>query len=197
MKNIKISESFLFQVIAISMVVFGMISCTNNRMDDSKEVAEEHNDQKFDNNQEKEKDAQFLVNAAEIYLAEIQLGQFAQNNGAEPSVKKMGKMVESDHAKSFNDLKELALKKSITIPTSLTEEGKDAYKDLSNKSGEEFDKEYCDKMVAGHKKAIEKFENASTESEDADIKAWAASSLPVLRSHLDHALTCQNILEKK
>lgn len=198
MKNKHIMKNISMYTGMLCMILFGMTACTNNqKADDSKEIAEEHNEQKFDSNDKKEKDAKFLVNAAEIHLEEIQLGQYAQSNSTEPEVKKMGKIMEAEHTKSLNDLKELASKKSITIPVSLTEDNKDAYKDLSNKSGQDFDKEYCDKMVEGHKKAIEKFENASTESEDAEIKAWAAATLPVLRSHLDHAITCQNKLEKK
>lgn len=197
MKNQHVIKNSLIYSGILSITLFGMISCTNSqKTEDTKEMAEEHNEQKFDSNRE-EKDAQFLVNAAEIHLEEIQLSQIAQSNSTEPEVKKMGKIMESDHTKSLNDLKELASKKSITIPTSLTEDNKDAYKDLSNKSGEDFDKEYCEKMVEGHKKAIEKFEDASAKSEDAEIRAWAEASLPVLRSHLDHALTCQNKIEKK
>ena len=106
-------------------------------------------------------------------------------------VKDMGKMLEADHTKALSDLKVLAAKKQVSIPTALTDDGKDAEKKLADKKGKDFDKEYCDMMVNGHKAAIEKFEKAAADANDAEVKAWASSMLPGLRTHLDHALTCQ------
>jgi len=60
-------------------------------------------------------------------------------------------------------------------------------KKLSDKTGNDFDKEYADMMVKGHKNAIKKFEKASSNATDADIKNWAGSMLPTLRMHLDHS----------
>src|SRR5688572_32420960 len=54
------------------------------------------------------------------------------------------------------------------------------------------DKEYCDMMVKGHKEAINAFENAASNAYDADIKAWASSMLPSLRTHLDRKSTRLN-----
>lgn len=176
--------------------MIGASACENSKKaEDTKEVAEEHNEAKFDDTK-REKDAQFLVNAAEINLEEIALGQLAQNTSMMTDVKELGKMMESAHSKSLNDLKALAKKKIITIPTSATDDAKDAYEKLSSKSGSDFDNKYCDMMVKGHKDAISVFEKASTESNDAEIKDWAASMLPELRKHLDHAITCQKKCEK-
>jgi putative membrane protein len=104
--------------------------------------------------------------------------------------------MEDQHNNSMHELTALANKKSITIPTSLTLEGQDAYKKLSTKSGKDFDKEYCSMMVKGHKNAIEMFEKASTDCNDPDIKAWAAETLPTLRTHLEHAIMCEKKNEK-
>ncbi len=180
---------------AISSVLIAVTSCNNRtETNDSKEVAEEHNEAKFTN--AKEDDAQFLVDAAEINLEEIQLGQLAQNSSVMPDVKELGVMMVKDHTKALNDLQALAAKKQITLPTSITKDGENSYKKLSEKTGSDFDKEYCDLMVKGHKDAIHKFEKASTDSTDADIQSWAATMLVVLRTHLDHSLVCQNKCSK-
>ena len=165
----------------------------NQKPKDTKEVAEERNEAKFENNKQ-EKDAQFLVNAAEINLEEIQLGQLAQQKGGTAEVKELGKMMEDAHTKSLNELKALAKSKMITIPTSPTNNAQDAYKDLNEKSGNDFDKAYADLMVSEHKDAIEAFEDASEDSNDNDIKNWARASLPGLRTHLEHSIDCQNNL---
>ena len=43
---------------------------------------------------------------------------------------------------------------------------------------------------------IEKFEKASTDATDEDIKKWAAATLPTLRTHLDYAMICQKKYDK-
>lgn len=192
MKNYK-SKVLLATI--IFAVMFGNSSCSNNKPEDTKEIAENKNDAKFDNNKN-EKDAQFLVNAAEISREEISLGQLAQQSGKTTHVKELGKMMEDAHTKSLSDLTALAKTKNISIPTSQTENGQDAFKKLNDKSGNDFDKAYTDMMVSGHKDAIALFETASTESTDLDIRAWATTNLAELRTHLDHSMICQKECSK-
>lgn len=191
MKRTNYIKEALLQVTFVTTVLILFASCSNNQKPkDTKDVAEEHNEAKFDNNKQ-EKDAQFLVNAAEINLEEIQLGKLAQQNGTTTHVKELGKIMEDTHTKSLNDLTALAESKMITIPSSPTDNAKEAYKKLNEKSGADFDKAYADMMVSEHKDAIAAFEKASTDGNDADIKNWATVSLPDLRKHLDHSIDCQ------
>ena len=184
-------KTTLLHTAFITAVIFGASSCANNEKPaDSKEVAEDHNEAKFDN-ADKEKDAQFLVNAAEINLEEIKLGQLAQEKGSLAEVRDLGKMMVDAHNKAMNDLSALAKTKVVTIPSAPTDKADDAYKKLNEKTGNKFDKEYCDMMVDGHKEAISKFEKAAADAKDPDIKAWASNMLPELRTHLDHAMICQ------
>lgn len=183
--------------IIITAIITSLSACTDSKpkTEDSKEIAEEHNEAKFENKNNQE-DAEFLVKAAGINLEEIELGKFAQQISKTKSVKELGAMMEKQHSEAMNELTNLAVIKTITIPTSLTQGGKDACDKLNNKTGKEFDEEYFEMMVNGHKGAIEMFEKASAESVDADIKAWAIAMLPVLRTHLDHAMTCQKKCKK-
>jgi putative membrane protein len=192
MKNFK---TVFIQATLIIAIIIGITSCGNNNSKDTKDVAEDHNDAKFDKN-DNEKDAQFLVNAAEISIEEISLGQLAQQKGSANHVKELGKMMEESHTKSLAELTALAKTKSISLPTSKTDNVKEAYKNLNEKSGNDFGKEYSSMIVNGHKKAIELFEKASTDCTDPDIKAWAAATLPILRTHLDQAMICQKQCEK-
>ena len=198
MKNISQFKTTMLQSAFVAAAFLGASSCTESQKqqkpEDTKEVAEERNEAKFNTNKS-EKDAQFLVNAAEISLEEIRLGKLAQQNSKMADVKEMGKMMENAHTKSFEDLKALAMKKAITIPTAPTDNVEEAYKKLTDKNTK-FDKEYSDMMVKGHKDAIEKFEKASTDATDEDIKKWAAATLPTLRTHLDYAMICQKKYDK-
>ena len=142
------------------------------------------------------RDADFLSRAAEINMEEISLGQLAQKKSMMADVKDLGKMMEEVHTKSMNDLNALAKEKMITIPKVETYKAQKVYGDLNSKTDAEFDKAYCDAMITGHRHAITLFEKASKESDDADIKKWATETLPILRTHLEHSLSCKEKCEK-
>lgn len=177
------------------MISITAVSCRiEQKAEDTKEVAEVQNDAKFKDN-DKEKHEQFLVNVAEINLEENSLGQLAQKIRNRADIMEFGKMMETEQTKSLTELTQLAQQKLVTISTSSTDDAVEAYKKMENKFMKTFDKEYFDKMVDEHKDAIKLFEKASTDATDTAIKGWATLTLQALRSHLDHALTCQQKLE--
>jgi len=193
MKSVRVTANrSLAYLGSLSVGLFLIHACSNSNPDDPKEIAEDKNEEKFDD-RKSEKDANFLVEAAAINLEEIKLGELAQQRGTMQDVKDLGKMMVKEHTAAMNELKGLAKNKAITIPEVLTEDGQDAYDDLNEeKAGKDFDKEYCDMMVKGHKTAIRKFEDASSNAQDADIRNWASSMLPGLRTHLDHSQMCKD-----
>ena len=188
-------NAFIQLAFIVSMII--VASCNNTSTpDDSKEVAEDKNKAMF-NTKKQEKDAQFLVNAAEINLAEIQLGKLAQQNGKSTQVKELGKMMVVAHSQLLNELTALAKSKMITVPTTLTEDAQETYQSLNKKSGNDFDKAYTDKIVSEHNDAVDVFEKASTDCNDTDIKKWASTTLTSLRTHQMHSIDCQQALTNK
>jgi putative membrane protein len=197
MKNFLSFKTVFFILSFSSAILLSIPSCQSSqpKKEDTKEVAKEENKSKY-SDADKEKDSKFCVDAAEINLTEIELGKLAQNRSMNAEVKAMGKMMEDEHTVKLNELKSLADSKQISIPTGITEDGQDKVKKLNDKTVKDFDKEYCDMMVEGHKKAIDKFENAASTSSDPEIKAWASNTLNDLRKHLDHAIMCQDNVKK-
>lgn len=191
MKNVRVTAKRSVAYLGfLGLSLFFINACGSNNADDPKEIAEDQNEEKFDD-RKAEKDADFLVEAAAINLEEIKLGELAQQKSTNADVKALGKMMVTEHTASLKDLKGLAATKNITIPGVLTEDGQDAYDDLNEETGKDFDKEYCNMMVKGHKSAIRKFEKASSNAEDPDIRNWASSMLPSLRTHLEHSEACE------
>lgn len=190
MKKLPFVKGKMIQASFVAIILL-ITSCgLNQQPTDTKEVAEERNEEKFDTNMQKD-DAQFLVNAAENNLKQINLGQLAQQKGYTTHVKELGKMMEDAHTNSQRELAALAKRKMIAIPASATDDAKEASVELNAKSGNDFDKAYADMMVSDHEDAIEAFERATTECDDTDLNTWARTSLPGLRKHLDHAIDCQ------
>jgi putative membrane protein len=139
----------------------------------------------------KGKDAKFLAKVALINMEEIRLGELAQQNSSTKEIKDLGEMMVDDHKKSQDELVQLAAKKSISLPIAMDAAAEADYKKLSGISGTEFDKEYTDMMVNGHKDAITLFDLESNDAQDSDIRHWAGTVLPTLQKHLDHATACQ------
>jgi putative membrane protein len=160
-----------------------------------KSFAAELNEAKCDTT-DSQKNAEFLISAAEINLDEITLGEQAQQKSKMPDIIELGKMMVKDHQQLQDELTSLARKQSITLPASADKNAEAAYKKFNNASGADFDVEYCDMMVNGHRNAIKEFENESLHSSDPEIRQFAANALPILQKHLDHSITCQKKYQK-
>jgi len=197
MKN---ASTLLKNILGTGLIVCSLsfVSCKNEtKPEDSKEAAEQQNEAKFEDTENKEDDSQYLVEAAETDLKEIEIGKLAQQKGIDAEVKAFGKILVEDHTKSYNELKTLAAAKNISLPLVITEKGKEKYNDLNEKTGIDFDKKFADMMVDGHKKGIDNAEKASEKAADEEIRVWASKKLASLNGHLQHAETLKKALDAK
>ncbi len=130
---------------------------------------------------------EFMTKAAHGGMMEVQLGKLAGDKAKSDRVKAFGAMMVTDHTKAGEELKSLASQKNVTLPTSPSEEHQHHIDDLSKKTGTDFDKAYMKMMVENHEKVIDDFKKDSSDGKEADVKSWAAKTLPTLRKHLDSA----------
>ncbi len=140
--------------------------------------------------------ADFMIEAANSNMAEIELGKLAAQKATDPEVKKFGQMMASDHGKASEEMKTLAASKNVTLPTGLSDDMQKKQTDLSKLTGAEFDKEYINLMVDMHEKDVSKFKEASEDLDDAETKAFAAKTLPTLQAHLDQVKKIDDRLDK-
>ncbi len=135
-------------------------------------------------------DQQFLMKAAQGGMAEVELGQLAEKNASNSSVKQFGQRMVTDHSKANEQAKSLAAQKSITLPASMNSTDQSLYRSLSSKTGSDFDKAYITAMIKDHHEDIAEFQHEANSGTDPDIKAWAAKTLPTLQEHLRMAESC-------
>jgi putative membrane protein len=169
----------LFLLIVLGAWTFQ--ACDSSKKTDSAETAEEMNEE---NDAVKEDDSEFAVEAASGGLLEVELGRMAQEKGKSQGVKDFGAMMVKDHSKANDELKTLATSKNIVLPSTPSEEHQKHINDLAKLSGAEFDKEYIKMMTDDHEKDVKLFKEAADDAKDADIKAFAAKTLPTLEQHL-------------
>ncbi|RZI56903.1 MAG: DUF4142 domain-containing protein [Rubrivivax sp.] len=132
-------------------------------------------------------DSSFLKNAAESGHAEIDAGNLALQKGSSADVKSFAQKMVDDHKKADTELQALAASKGVKLPTEATMVAKGKVKILEKRDGTGFDHAYAENQVSAHKDAVKLFEKASKDAKDADVKAWAAKTLPTLQHHLQEA----------
>lgn len=181
----------------IAAGVITMVACNdtaNDKADNDGSVGSETRDTANTAGTLAEKDAQFLNEVAESNMKEIKLSQLAQTKATAADVKDIAKMLETDHSAVLSDVKNFASNRSVTLKTEDTHDATE-HKNLDEKTGKEFDKDWCKHMIDMHEKSIKKFENAQNDLNDADLKAWAGTTLPKLRTHLERLQDCEKKLK--
>jgi len=141
-------------------------------------------------------DSKFVLDAASGGLMEVELGTMASKTAASAKVKQFGQMMVTDHTKANTQLKAIAAKKNITVPTTPAEEQQHHIDDMKGKTGADFDQAYVDMMVDDHKEDIQKFQDEVQNGKDSDVKAFAAKTLPVLQKHLTSIQAIQATMKK-
>ncbi len=130
-------------------------------------------------------DLAFMNDAAPGGMVEVELGKMAAGKSQNAEVKAFGQKMVEDHSKAGDELKQIAAQKKVMLPTDVMPAHKQLMEKLSKLSGADFDKEYVKAMVEAHEKDVAAFENVSKTAADADVKAFAAKTLPVLKMHLE------------
>lgn len=132
-------------------------------------------------------DKEFVRKAAEGNMAEVKLGELAQQNASSSSVKDLGKRMVDDHTKANDQLKDAAAQSNITLPTDLNKKDQATYDALSKLTGKAFDRAYTRDMVRDHTRDIAAFKSEAHNGKDESIKNFASQTLPTLEQHLKQA----------
>ncbi|MDN3551168.1 DUF4142 domain-containing protein [Mucilaginibacter aquaedulcis] len=130
-------------------------------------------------------DTAFAAKEAVGGMAEVALGKMAAAKGADSKVKDFGKMMVMDHGKANAELMTIAKGKHIALPAGLDAEHQAKSDSLSKLSGKGFDKAYVDAMIDGHKKTLSLMQAEASNGKDAELKAFAGKTAPVVQHHLE------------
>ena len=129
------------------------------------------------------KDKTFIHKAAKGGMMEVAMGNLAAQNGQSDGVKSFGKRMVTDHSKANDELKSIASKKGVQLPS----------KEPSGKWSS--DKAYMDMMVKDHEKDLAEFQEEASTGTDPDVKKFAEDTAKVVQEHLDLAKQTQSKLQ--
>ena len=130
----------------------------------------------------------FATQAAVIGQAEIELSRMAAERSQDNEVRAYAQRMVRDHTAADATLRKIAEQKNLLLPDSLDAEHMTLKEKLSTLRGDAFDREYAKAMAKGHDRAVALFEAASQAPQmPAELKEFAASTLPTLKEHDDLA----------
>jgi len=132
-------------------------------------------------------DANFVKEASQGGLMEVKMGQTAKDHASNAEVKNYGEMLVKDHTKANDKLSQLASQKGVNLAKEMEPKHTGMIKDFENKSGADFDRAFIQHAIKDHKKDISKFEKASRDLNDTELRSFASETLPTLRTHLEEA----------
>jgi|1186.fasta_scaffold444321_1 putative membrane protein len=135
----------------------------------------------------------FIMKAVEGNLAEVQMGQLAQQNGASDGVRSFGQMLQQDHSAAAQKSSAVASQLGVTPPTEPNKKHKAMHDKMAKLSGDKFDKAFASEMVKDHKKDIADYKKAAKMQNDP-AGAYANDTLPTLEKHLE---TAQSLAKKR
>jgi putative membrane protein len=132
-------------------------------------------------------DSAFVAMAASGGLAEVRLGELAQQKGASAQVKQFGRQMVTDHTAANKQLTSAAQSSGMTPPTTLMPKHQKMVDKLSKLSGKEFDTAYMGMMVKDHAEETGLFQQQSKSGQAEALRQLAAQTLPKLQQHLSMA----------
>jgi putative membrane protein len=128
-------------------------------------------------------DREFAETAARMGMAEVQLATNVSNRAQTQEARSFAQRMITDHNRSNGELATLGATKGIDPPADIEPDKKSLDTKLSGLTGPELDRTYMQAMVDDHAAAVSRFQSASAQLTDPDLKAWATKTLPVLQEH--------------
>jgi len=129
-------------------------------------------------------DQSFVTQAAQGGMAEIDLSNLALQKSQDSQIRSFAQRMVQDHGKANSELKPIAQKLGLQVPSDTDAKHKQEMQKLGEESGAKFDAAYSKAMEKDHTKAVELFTKASkSDTLKPDLRNFAAKTLPVLETH--------------
>lgn len=133
-------------------------------------------------------DRQFMIQAAQGGMAEVQLGQLALKRAASNSVRQYAQQMINDHTRANKELMQLAAQKRVTLPKTVNQQQQAVMKKLSQLSGRNFDQAYMNEAgIRAHTEQAALYQRQAKQGQEPDVRAFAAKTLPIVQEHLQMA----------
>ena len=139
-------------------------------------------------------DGQILAFAVVANKGEINEAKLATTKATNAKVKAFARQMLTDHTAMLNEGTTFAKKNNIT-PDSTKGDVRDLAKDANSElqdltakaKGADWDKEFVDKEIDGHKKVLDKLQNAQNSTTNQQLKDMLTKAIAKVQEHLTKA----------
>jgi len=138
-------------------------------------------------------DTEFMQSAAHSDQNEIQLSKMALAKGVSAPIKAYANQMITDHNKSTANLKPIAAKAGVTLPTDMDAEHKAMAPTMEKLTGKAFEDKFVQQMVTDHQKTANTLKAHETMTKNNDLQKWITTTLPVVEGHLSMAKQDSNM----
>ena len=132
------------------------------------------------------KASDFIKAASLGNQSEIAMAQLAQQKAQNPEVKELAQMIQQDHQQAQEKVQALAQTHGIALDQTQGWSERRAQSKLEKLNGADFDQQYSKDMLEDHVADIKKFQKASQQLQETDVRQYAQDTLPTLQKHLQH-----------
>lgn len=131
-------------------------------------------------------DALFVLDAAKDNLFEVAFAKLAQQKSQDDKIKDLAQMIEKDHTEANEQLKPIAEKMGLQLPSSLPGDKQKMLNVFQAMDAKDFDTCYLLDNKAGHAKDITSFTDHQKSVKDEDLRKYISAVLPKLQQHGMH-----------
>jgi putative membrane protein len=135
--------------------------------------------------QDKSADKTFVKNALEGSLAEVNYAKLALQKSQDKNVREFATKMIHDHEMLITEMKPLAKKMGVSIPSGPPVSDHAKYLELKMKSGTDFDRAYVEAMVKDHHQDLQDFIDEQGKTQNPDLKASVEKGEGVIREHTE------------
>jgi putative membrane protein len=180
-------QIFVAAVAAAALVGFATTPVAQEAKKDAGDKQQAKKEMKKDKAAKGGPDAKHAHQIAQSDMAEVQAGKMGVSKATSPEVKKFAQSMVEDHGKHLSELRTMAKTKGMQLPSTPAKKHQDAMKKLESASGAEFDKLFMTQMVKDHEDALKLVQDTAKKAKDAELKADAEKTAPVIQKHLEEA----------
>jgi putative membrane protein len=185
----RIHNKFLGSVMVVT--ILGFSACRDAEYADSDTAAVVTDTTAMGGNVVAYSDANAVAFIQTVNTGEIEAAALARTKATNAEIKAFARQMETDHTALKNEVAEAAQRLGLSATATdedVLEEHQEAMKELNEaKAGKEFDDEYINEEVEGHKEALDKIDDAIEKTQNAEFKALLQKARGAIDGHLKRA----------
>jgi putative membrane protein len=133
----------------------------------------------------KSSDKAFVKDAIEGSIAEVNFAKLALEKSKDKNVTEFATKMIHDHDQLIAEMKPLAMKMGVHVPSGPPVSDHAKYLELKMKSGTDFDRAYVETMVKDHHQDLQDFIDEQNKTQNPDLKATVEKGEAVIREHTE------------